>query len=132
MDDNSKLLGNPSWWGMPIAFKMVYVLAWTIGDASSLASQSLNQFDVVYSSLSSGLLTWSKYNIVIRCGTTENHGAASQIFGFIPLSSVAFRTASFLSCTYRVILETEWMLRLLKFMTSFKRGPILWLKSSKC
>jgi hypothetical protein len=42
---------------MPIAFKMVVVLAWTIGDASSLASQSLNQFDVVYSSLSSGLLT---------------------------------------------------------------------------
>jgi hypothetical protein len=40
-----------------MAFKMVYVLAWTIGDGSSLASQSLNQFYLVYSSMSSGLLT---------------------------------------------------------------------------
>jgi hypothetical protein len=40
-----------------MAFKMVFVLAWTIGDASSLASQSLNQFYLVYSSISGGLLT---------------------------------------------------------------------------
>jgi hypothetical protein len=44
---------------MPIAsitLKMVFVIAWTIGDAS-LASQLLIQVDFVYSSKSSGVLT---------------------------------------------------------------------------
>ncbi len=98
---------------MPITFftlKMVFVLAWTIGDASSLASKSRNQFYLVYSSMSSGLLTQLKCNIVIRCGTTENVAMElpSRFFGFIPQSSVALRSAaSFFSCTCRVILETE-------------------------
>ncbi len=55
-----------------ITLKMVFVLARTISDASNLASKSENQFYLVYSSMSSGLLTQRKCNIVIRCGTTEN------------------------------------------------------------
>jgi hypothetical protein len=43
-----------------MAFKMAHVLAWTIGDVSSLASQSLNQFELVYSSISSGLFNMIK------------------------------------------------------------------------
>jgi hypothetical protein len=79
---------------MPIAFitlKMVFVLAWTIGDASSLACQSWNQVLFFYSSMSSGLLTLSKFDTVIRCDTTDpnivhlkyvvraTHGAAPSV-----------------------------------------------------
>jgi hypothetical protein len=66
---------------MPIAsitLKMVFVLAWTIGDAS-LASQLLNQVHFVYSSMSSGLLTQSTFNSDIGYG---GHGAASLDFWF--------------------------------------------------
>jgi hypothetical protein len=98
---------------MPIAFitlKMVFVLAWTVGDASSLTCQSLNQVHLVYSSMSSGLLTQSKLNTVIRCGTTEKVAMEllPKIFGFMTLPSVALRSgASFFICMYGVILETE-------------------------
>jgi hypothetical protein len=37
--------------------RMVLVVAWTIGDASSLACQSLNEVHLVFNSISSGLLT---------------------------------------------------------------------------
>ncbi len=37
--------------------RMVLVVAWTIGDASSLACQSLNEVHLVFTSISSGLLT---------------------------------------------------------------------------
>jgi hypothetical protein len=84
---------------MPIAFitlKMVFVLAWTIGDASSLACQSLNQVLFFYSSMSSGLLTLSKFNTVIRCDTTEKVAIdlPPRIFGFTPLPSVALRSGA--------------------------------------
>jgi len=90
---------------MPIAsitLKMVFVLAWTIGDAS-LASQLLNQVHFVYSSMSSGVSTRSKFNSVIKCGTTERLAMeqAPRTFGFMPLLSVALRCdASFFFCTY--------------------------------
>jgi hypothetical protein len=84
---------------MPIAFitlKMVFVLAWTIGDASSLACQSLNQVHFFYSSMSSGLLTVSKFNAVVRCDTTEKVAIdlPPWIFGFTPLPSVALRSGA--------------------------------------
>jgi hypothetical protein len=51
--------GEQSWWGMPITFitlKMVFVHAWTIGDASSLSSQLLQQVHFVCS-MSRGIMT---------------------------------------------------------------------------
>jgi hypothetical protein len=59
---------------MPIAFitlKMVFVLAWTTGDASNLSCQSLYQVQFFYSSVSSGIVTQSKLNSVIRCITEK-------------------------------------------------------------
>ncbi len=69
----------------------MFVLAWTIGDASSLACQSLNQVHFVYSSMSSGLLTQSMFNSNIGCGTTEKvvMEPPPWIFGFMPLPTVA-------------------------------------------
>jgi hypothetical protein len=49
-----------------ISLKMVFVLAWTTGDASNLSFQ----VNFVYCSMSSGSATQSKSNNVIRCGTT--------------------------------------------------------------
>ncbi len=51
---------------MFITLKMVFVLAWTTGDASNLSFQ----VNFVYCSMSSGSATQSKSNNVIRCGTT--------------------------------------------------------------
>jgi hypothetical protein len=51
--------GEQSWRGMPITFitlRMVFVRAWTIGDASSLSSQLLHQVHFVYS-MSRGIMT---------------------------------------------------------------------------
>ncbi len=46
------------------------------------------------------------------------------VFGFMLLPFVALSSgASFILCMYGVILETEWMSRLLKLMMSFKCGP---------
>jgi hypothetical protein len=76
--------------------------------------------------MSSGLLTQSKFNTVIRYGTTEKVATEppSRIFAFMPLPSAALgSTASFFLCMDRVSLEMERMLRLLKLMTSFKCGP---------
>jgi hypothetical protein len=50
---------------------MVFVLAWTIGDAHTLACQSLHQVHFAYSSISGGLLTCSKFNSILRYGTSE-------------------------------------------------------------
>jgi hypothetical protein len=49
---------------------MVFVLAWTIGDAPSLSCQSLHQAQFVCS-MSSGIITFPWLDTVIRCGTTE-------------------------------------------------------------
>ncbi len=57
-------------WIKSIALQMVFVLAWTIGDASSLSCQPLSQPRFLYSTTSSGIVTWSKCNTVISCGTT--------------------------------------------------------------
>jgi hypothetical protein len=46
---------------------MVFVLAWTTGDANNLSSQSQYQVHFVYSSMSTGIVTQS----IIRCGTNE-------------------------------------------------------------
>ncbi len=84
---------------------MVFVLAWTIGDASSLACQSLNQVHFVYSSMSRGLLTQSMFNSNIGSGTTENVAMEPPpwIFGFMPLPTVALRSGvSFFLCMDRV------------------------------
>jgi hypothetical protein len=64
-----------------ITLYMVFVLAWTIGDAS-LASQLLNQVHFVYSSMSSGVLICSKFNTIIKCGTTERW-PWSSLSGFL-------------------------------------------------
>jgi hypothetical protein len=98
---------------MSIAFitlKMVFVLAWTTGDASNLSCQLEYQVHFVYSRMSSGPLTQSKFNTIMRCGTTETVAMELplRIFGFMPppspLPSVALRSdASFFLCTYRVI-----------------------------
>ncbi len=78
---------------------MVFVLVWTIGNASSMACQSL--VHLVYSSMSSGLLTQSKvqhHYQMIRCGTIEK--VAMELlprmkqFGFMHLPSVALRFVS--------------------------------------
>jgi hypothetical protein len=53
---------------MSIAFitlKMVFVLAWTIGDASSQSCQSLYQSCFVCR-MSSGIVAQSKFNTIIR------------------------------------------------------------------
>jgi hypothetical protein len=49
----------------------VCFLAWTTGDASNLSCQSSYQVQFVYSSMSSGIVTQSKLNSVIRCCITE-------------------------------------------------------------
>jgi hypothetical protein len=84
---------------MPIAFinlRMVFVLVWTIGDASSLACQSLNQVHFIYSSMSGGLLAQSKFNSTIRCGSTEILAMEPppRIFGFRLLPSLEVRSGT--------------------------------------
>jgi hypothetical protein len=55
-----------------ITLKMVFVLAWATGDASNLSSQSQYiKVHFVYNSMSTGIVTQSKFNILIRCGTNE-------------------------------------------------------------
>jgi hypothetical protein len=115
---------------MPIAFitlKMVFVLAGTTGDTSNLSCQRLShQVHFVYNSMSSGIVTQSRFNSIIRCGTTEKVATEQPpwSFGFMPLPFLALRSgASFILCLYGVILETEWKLRLLKSKTGFKCGP---------
>jgi hypothetical protein len=98
---------------MPIAsitLKMVFVLAWTTGDASNLFSQSQYQVHFVYSSLSTGIVTQSKFNIIIRCGTNEKVAVEWCLwsFGFMPVPFVALKSGA--SFVYGVILQTEWML----------------------
>jgi hypothetical protein len=88
-----------------------------------MACQSLYQVNFVYSSMSSGIVMQSKFNSVIRCGSTEKVGMelTSWSFSFMSLPYVALRSgASFILCMYRVILETEWMSRLSKLKMSFK------------
>jgi hypothetical protein len=53
---------------------IVFVLAWTTGDASNISCQSLYQVNFVYSSMSSGIVMQSKFNSIIRSGTTEKVG----------------------------------------------------------
>jgi hypothetical protein len=58
--------------------------------------------------MSGDLLTQSKFNTVIRHGTTEKVAMEPppRIFGFMPLPSAALgSTASFFLCMDRVILE---------------------------
>jgi hypothetical protein len=69
---------------------MVFVLAWPIGDAHTLACQSLHQVHFVYSSISSGLLTCSKFNSILRYGTSEKVPWSGS-FGFVALPFVALK-----------------------------------------
>jgi hypothetical protein len=58
---------------MQIAFitlRMVFVLAWTIGNASTLSSQSLYEFHF-FCSMPCGIMTLPKSNTVLRCSTTK-------------------------------------------------------------
>jgi hypothetical protein len=89
---------------------MVFVLAWTTGDASNLSSQSQYQVHFVYSSMSTSIITQSKFNIIIRCGTNEKVVVewCPWSFGFMPLPFVALKSGA--SFVYGVILQTEWML----------------------
>jgi hypothetical protein len=88
-----------------ITLRMMFVLAWTIGDASSLSCQSLYQFHFVWS-MSSGIVTPPKSDTVIRCGTTEKVAMELGNFDFLTLPSVLLRSgASFLLCT-----ESMWKL----------------------
>jgi hypothetical protein len=102
---------------------IVFVLAWTTGDASNMSCQSRYQVNFVYSSMSSGIVMQSKFNSsIIRSGTTEKVGMklTPWCFSFMSLPCVARRSgASFILCMYRVILETEWMSRLLKLKMNF-------------
>ncbi len=98
---------------MPITFitlKIVFVLAWTIGDANSLSCQSLHQVHFVYSSMSSGIVTWSKFNTVIRCGTAEKvvMEPPPWSFGFMPLPFVVLVSCLFL-LTYVQIYFGNWV-----------------------
>jgi hypothetical protein len=84
---------------MPIAFitlKMVFVLAWTTGDASNLYCLALYQAHFAYGSMSSGIERQSKFRSLIRCGTTEK--VAMQwppwSFGFMPLPFVTLASGS--------------------------------------
>ncbi len=76
------------------------MLAWTIGNASSLSSQSLYKFHVVCS-MPCGIMTLPKSNTVLRCSTTEK--AAMELpscFDFLPLPFMPLRSGvSFLLCT---------------------------------
>jgi hypothetical protein len=88
---------------------MVFVLAWTTGDASNLSSQSQYQVHFVYSSMSTSIITQSKFNIIIRCGTNEKVVVGCPwSFGFMPLPFVALKSGA--SFVYGVILQTGWML----------------------
>ncbi len=51
--------------------KMAFVLAWTTGNASNLSCQSLSQVHFVYSSMSSGSITQSRFISIIICGTAK-------------------------------------------------------------
>jgi hypothetical protein len=65
--------------------RVVFVLAWTIDDASSLSWWLLYQFHFVCS-LSSGIITPPKLNTILRCGTAEK--VAMELpshFDFLPL-----------------------------------------------
>jgi hypothetical protein len=84
-----------------IKLRMVFVLAWTIGDASCLSCQSLYQFHFVWS-MSSGILTPPKSDTVIRLWYhwKGGHGASLVILISWLLPSVLLRSgASFLLCT---------------------------------
>jgi hypothetical protein len=94
-----------------ITLKMVFVLALTTGDASNLSFQ----VNFVYCNMSSASATQSKFNNVIRCGTTP----WSYAFMSLPF----LHSASFNLCMYIVILEMEWMLKLLKLLIIFRCGP---------
>ncbi len=73
---------------MPITFvtlKVVFVLARTIGDASSLSCQSLYQSRFVCS-MSSSIVAQSKLNTAIRCGANKKVGKEPPwSFGFLHL-----------------------------------------------
>jgi hypothetical protein len=82
---------------------IVFVLAWTTGDASNMSCQSLYQVNFVYSSMSSGIVMQSKFNGVIRCHSTEKVGLELMTwsFSFMSLPCVALRSgASFILCMY--------------------------------
>ncbi len=82
---------------------MVSVLAWTIGDASSLSCQPLSQAHFLYSTTSSGIVTWSKCNTVNSCGTTGKVAIMEPpISWFHALPFVGLRSgASLVLCMYR-------------------------------
>jgi uncharacterized protein YqgC (DUF456 family) len=65
-----------------ITLKMVFVPAWTTGDASDLSGQSWYQVHFVYSMISIDIVTQSKFNSVIRCGTTKK-GPWSGLLGIL-------------------------------------------------
>jgi hypothetical protein len=82
---------------------IVFVLASTTGDASNMSCQSLYQVNFVYNSMSSGIVMQSKFNSIIRSGTTENVGMklTPWSFSFMSLPCVALRSgASFILCMY--------------------------------
>jgi hypothetical protein len=75
---------------------MMFVLTWTTGDASNLSGQSLcHQVHFVCSSMSSGIVTQSMFNSVVKCGTTEKVAMEQPPwnFGFRPLPFIALYTS---------------------------------------
>jgi hypothetical protein len=82
---------------------MVFVLAWTIGDASSLSSQSLYQFHFVCS-MSCGIMKLPKSNTVLKCSTIEKVAMKPcGHFDYLPQPFMPLRSGvSFLLCTERM------------------------------
>ncbi len=73
---------------------MVFVLAGTTGDTSNLSCQRLShQVHFVYNSMSSGIVTQSRFNSIIRCDTSEKVAMEQPpwSFGFMPLPFLALK-----------------------------------------
>jgi hypothetical protein len=89
---------------MPIAFitlKMVFVLAWTTGDASNLSWPALYQAHFGYGSMSSGIERQSKFSSLIRCGTTEKVASLELWFHASAICN------SYVWCIFRLYVFTE-------------------------
>jgi hypothetical protein len=73
--------------------KMAFILALTMGGASNLSCQSIYQVHLVYSSMSSSIVTQSKFSSVIRCGITKKVAMEwyPWSFHFMPVPFVALR-----------------------------------------
>jgi hypothetical protein len=95
---------------------MVFDLAWTVGDASSVSYQFLNKFIFFVACLVASLHCHSWNTLNIRCGTTENMTMdlphCPHNLDFFHLPFVPHRSGASFSCCVGVILEPEWNLEL--------------------